>query len=64
MKDEGTQYMDLLRGTTELPTYSTLGPNRLEAGPHTNSTYRDGNLQLQDMFRLDYLHLPCDQVWL
>ena len=62
MKDEGTQYMDLLRGTTEWPTYSTLESNRLEAGPHTYTTYRAENMQLQDMFLLNYLHSPCDQV--
>ena len=61
MKDQGTQYMDFLRGTTDLLTYSTLELNRLAAGP---VTYRTEDLQFQDMFLWDYPHSPCDQVWL
>ena len=61
MKDQGTQYMDLLRGATELLTYSTLELSCLAVGP---GTYRTEDLQLQDMFTWGYAHSPCDQVWL
>jgi hypothetical protein len=61
MKDEGTRYMDLLRGTTELSTYSMLEPGHLATGP---DTYRTENLQFQDMFPWNFPHSPGDQVWL